>query len=123
MPAVGKENERPLTPEVITQPVEQMDYVEKVEKQVETQQPANTHPQQSQVQKPMAISDMGKIVSAQFAVQTKPKITLPMDQKEITDGLHHRVWESVRWASEWCVMMIKKYPGRVFYLPPGTNND
>ena len=120
MPAVGKEIERPLTPEVVTQPVEQTGYMEKVERQVETQQPTNTQPQQPQVQKPVVVPDMGKIVSAQFAVQTKPNITLPMDQKEIADGLHHRVWEGVRWASEWCVMMIKKYPGRVFYLPPGT---
>lgn len=123
MPALGKENERPLMPEVETAPAEQIGYVEKVEKQVETQQYVNTQPQQSQVQKTVTASDMGKIVSAQFATQTKPNITLPLDQKEITEGLHHSVLEGVRWASEWCVMMIKKYPGRVFYLPPGIKND
>jgi hypothetical protein len=121
MPAVGKEIERPLTPEVVTAPIEQVGYVEKVEKQVETQQAANTQPQQPVVKKNSTSDDMGKIVSAQFAAQqTKPNITLPMDQEEISEGLHHRVWEGVRWASEWCVMMIKKYPGRVFYLPPGN---
>jgi hypothetical protein len=118
MPAVGKEIERPMTPEVVSAPVEQMSYVEKVEKQVETQQPANTQPPKPVATKPLTTSDMGKIVSAQFAVQTKSNITLPMDQKEVVEGLHHRVWEGVRWASEWCVMMIRKYPGRVFYLPP-----
>ena len=120
MPAIGKEIERSLTPETQTAPVEQIGYVEKVEKQTETQQPANVPSQQTKPQLDSAIKDMGKIVSAQFAVQTKPNIVLPLGQQEVVDGLNHKVWESVRWLSEWCVMMIKKYPGRVFYLPPET---
>ncbi len=119
MPAVGKEIERPVIPSDTTQPVEQASYVERVERQVETQQPASIQKPQPQTEDSNK-GDMGKIVSAQFAVQTKPNITLPMDEEEVIEGLHHKVWEGVRWASEWCVMMIKKYPGRVFYLPPET---
>jgi hypothetical protein len=118
MPAVGKEIERPLTPDA--QQIEPVGYVEKIEKQTETQQPANTQPTQASSPNDSSVKDMGKIVSAQFAVQIKPNITLPLDQREVVEGLHHRVWEGVRWLSEWCVMMIKKYPGRVFYLPPET---
>ncbi|KKS65679.1 MAG: hypothetical protein UV35_C0035G0002 [candidate division WWE3 bacterium GW2011_GWB1_42_6] len=120
MPAVGKEIEHPLTPEALSQPVEQMGYVEKVEKQVETQQRANPQPQQKQETVDSQLGDMGKVVSAQFAGVTKSNIVLPLDQEEVAEGLHHKVWESARWLSEWCVMMIKKYPGRVFYLPPET---
>lgn len=120
MPAVGKEIERQLTPEEISQSSEQMSYVEKVEKQVETQQRANDQPQHPQTQIINTTGDMGKIVSAQFAVQTKPSIVLPMGKQELTEGLHQGVLKSVRWLAEWCVMMIKKYPGRVFYLPPET---
>ena len=120
MPAVGKEIERPLTPETITQPIEQAGYVEKLEKQTETQQQANTQPQKTAPSAGTPTSDMGKIVSAQYAGQTKPNITLPLDQEEVVEGLHHKVWDGFRWLSEWCVMMIKKYPGRVFYLPPET---
>jgi len=120
MPAVGKEIERPIIQEVDKAPIEQADYVEKVEKQVETQQQTNLQPQQPQTTKQPASGDMGKIVSAQFAIQTKPSIILPMNEKEVSDGLHHKVWEGVRWAAEWCAMMIKKYPGRVFYLPSET---
>lgn len=120
MPAVGKEIERPLTPEATTQPAEQMGYVEKVEKQTETQQSANTQPQRTKSQTDGQVKDMGKIVSAQFAIGTKSNITLPMSQQEVVEGLHQKIWKGVRWASEWCVMMIKKYPGRVFYLPPET---
>lgn len=120
MPAVGKETERPLVPEATVQPVETGTYVERVEKQVETQQQANSQPQPSKEKEEFEEQDMGKIVSAQFAVQTKPNITLPLNQQEMTSGLHQRVWKGIRWASEWCVMMIKKYPGRVFYLPPET---
>jgi len=120
MPAVGKEIERQFTSEEATQPVEHIGYVEKVEKQVETQQQANQQPQQPKVSSQTTSDDMGKIVSAQFAVQTKPKITLPLNQEGVLDGLHHSPWEGIRWLSEWCVMMIKKYPGRIFYLPPET---
>jgi len=119
MPAVGKEIERPLTIEVATQPNEQVGYVEKVEKQAETQRPTNAQPQQPQTKK-ADVNDMGKIVSAQFAIETKPNITLPMSQREVVEGLHQKAWRGVKWAAEWCVMMIKKYPGRVFYLPPET---
>lgn len=120
MPAVGKEIERPLATDATTQPVEQMGYVEKTEKPAETQPPASAVPQQVKLEDDNEVSDMGKIVSAQFAVQTKPNIVLPLDQDEVVEGLHHKVWKGVRWLSEWCVMMIKKYPGRVFYLPPET---
>jgi len=120
MPAVGKELEYPLTPEVEIVPVGQVGYVEKVEKQVETQQRVSPQPQQKQQTTDNQLSDMGKVVSAQFAGATKPNIVLPLDQEEVVEGLHHKVWESIRWLSEWCVMMIKKYPGRVFYLPPET---
>jgi hypothetical protein len=120
MPAVGKEIERQLTPEGEIAPVEQIGYVEKIEKQVETQLPVSAVPQQAQTPSGSQMKDMGKIVSEQFAVQTKPNITLPMSQQEVVEGLHKRVWKGVRWAAEWCVMMIKKYPGRVIYLPPET---
>jgi len=118
MPAVGKEIERQIAPEQIAQPVEAVPYVEKVEKQTETQQMANTPPQQVASPPQQPLGDMGKIVAGQFAVQTKPKIILPVNQASMEDGLRHGVREGVRWLSEWCVMMIKKYPGRVFYLPP-----
>jgi beta-lactam-binding protein with PASTA domain len=118
MPAVGKEIERLVTPEVETQPVEQMGYVERTEKQVETKLPTGTTSQQVLSRDSDPAKDMGKIVSAQFAIQTKPNIMLPMSQEEVVGGLHQKIWKGVRWASEWCVMMIKKYPGRVFYLSP-----
>ncbi|HOX96521.1 MAG TPA: hypothetical protein PLI45_04030 [Candidatus Woesebacteria bacterium] len=119
MPAVGKEIERPISQETVVQPVEQSSYVEKVEKQVETQQQANIQPQQPK-KTSLNTDDMGKVVSAQFAVQTKPQITLPLNQQQMNAGLHQGVWKGIRWASEWCLMMIKKYPGRVFYLSPET---
>ncbi len=123
MPAVGKEVEHQIVSEQAAQPVEQVSYVEKVEKSVETQQPANAQ-QQPPTQPPATPpQDMGKIVSAQLSQGTKPKIVLPLDQQQVTDGLHRGVAESVRWLAEWCVMMIKKYPGRVFYLPPEQLNQ
>lgn len=117
MPAVGKENEHQIVTEQVVQPLEQTPYVEKVERTTETQQPTSAQ-QQPVPQVPSQPSDMGLIVSAQMNQGSKQKIVLPLDQQQVTDGLHHNVMESVRWLAEWCVMMIKKYPGRVFYLPP-----
>jgi len=119
MPAIGKEFEPQPTPEQIATR-EMQGYVEKVEKQVENQQPQQqqvAQPQQQQV-KPV---DMGRVVSSQFAQSGKPKIVLPLNQKEVEVGLHNKVAEGVRWLAEWCVFMIKKYPGRVFYSPPSNN--
>ncbi len=120
MPVPGKEIEHPLTPEVRAQPVEQFSYVEKVEKQTETQQKSAVYPQQDIQNHDTEDKDMGKIVSAQFAVQTKPNIQLPLTEEEVVSGLHQKIWKGIKWASEYAMMMIKKYPGRVFYLPPDT---
>ncbi len=42
-------------------------------------------------------------------------IVLPLGKEALEGGLHHRLMDSVRWLSEQCVMLIKKYPGRVFF--------
>jgi hypothetical protein len=118
MPAPGKEIERPVITEQAPSGVEAVGYVEKVEKQAETQQKVSVPSQQNVSNQKQPSDDMGKIVSAQFAVQGQNKIVLPMGQEDVSEGLRHTVKDSVRWLSEWCVMMIKKYPGRVFYLPP-----
>lgn len=120
MPALGKEVEHQLTPDQIaTREVE--GYIDKIEHQAEAQQP-QTQSQQQPQQPPKQISqDMGKTVSGQFANTAKQKIKLPLNQAGVELGLKGSVAGGVRWLSEWCVMMIKKYPGRVFYLPPEIN--
>ena len=118
MPVPGKEIEHPFIPEGVPQPIEQGGYVERVERQAETKQPANPQPQPDEEKTDNRVGDMGKIVSAQFAVQTKQNIQLPYTEQEVVEGLHQKVWKGIRWASEYALMMIKKYPGRVFYLPP-----
>ena len=44
--------------------------------------------------------------------QTKP-LTLPMNEEQIQQGLHHKVWEGIRWVAEWCVRQIKLFHGKV----------
>lgn len=117
MPAIGKEVERFVSLEKPPASVDAMGYVEKIETKTEGS-PLSSQGRQDSSQLQKQASDMGKIVSAQFSVQQKPSIMLPLDQSQVVEGLHHRVWEGIRWLSEWCIMMIKKYPGRVFYLPP-----
>lgn len=120
MPVLGKEVEYPVTNMFSAEPTERVLREEKVERRGEIIQPLVVERQSvvAEIQAPK--EDMGEIVSKQYASQTRPSIVLPMTQNEMEEGLHQKVWKSVRWASEWCLMMIKKYPGRVFYLPPET---
>jgi len=122
MPAMGKELEPQLSPdEIAIREVE--DYIDKVEHQTEISQ--QDSPTQNQVavnqQKPMA--DVAQAATTQAPVMAKQKITLPLDHNAISQGLNAGTSDSVKWLAEWCVMMIKKYPGRVFYMPSGNHHD
>jgi len=91
-------------------------YVERVEKQMEIKEP--TDPLRSSSSKsspPQVQDDDGNLIMQAAQQQKKVKIVLPLDEKEIKEGLHHKLFDAVRWLAEWCVMIIKKYPGRVFY--------
>ena len=122
MPPVGKEIEPQKSfDELATREVE--GYIDRVEKQIEkpadnSQQTQSQPTQQAVVTAPV---DMGKMVAAQFAIQDRPNIVLPLNKKEIEDGEKHKVSDSIKWLSTWCIYMIKKYPGRVFYSP--NNNQ
>lgn len=120
MPALGKETERQLTSDEIALR-EIQGYVDKVERQTETQLPQINKPTQSPQTTVTAATTTTQDVASLIPVSTKQKITLPLDQLGIETGLKNNVLEGFRWLSEWCVLMIKKYPGRVFYLPPETN--
>lgn len=93
-------------------------YIEKVEKKPEivTNQASNASSQLMNGQIQTSVSDdMAVVVAQSIQNQGKPKIVLPLTEEELRKGLHHRVIDGVRWLAEWCRMMIKKYPGRVFY--------
>ena len=95
-------------------------YIEKIEKQTEVSVADQQKPSQGTptAQATSVPTDMGQVVSAQMATTTKPNIVLPLNKQQIEEGLHRKVIEGVKWLAEWCVMMIKKYPGRVFYSSP-----
>lgn len=121
MPPLGKELEQqPRIDDVAIREVE--GYIDRIEKQVEVQQDNNQSLQQP-IQNTTVVQqqDMGKVVAAQFSATDKPNITLPLDKAGVESGLKQNVYNSLRWLSEWCVFMIKKYPGRVFYMPPNNN--
>lgn len=92
-------------------------YVERIEKQVEISGDDTLKPSPKTVKPTVVTDDMGKVVMQSAQGQGKQKIVLPMDEEEIKDGLHHKIIDAARWLSEWCIYMIKKYPGRVFYRP------
>jgi hypothetical protein len=69
------------------------------------------------IQLPQPVTDDFGQVLVQAAGQAKPKIVLPLDETGVTQGLHTKVIDSVRWLAEWCVRVMKLATGRVFYKP------
>lgn len=68
-------------------------YVEKVEKEAE-------------LHKSLA-DDYVASVGMTTPVPQNPKVTLPLTDEQIQLGLHHKVWEGIRWLAEWCVRQMK----------------
>lgn len=113
MPPIGKELQSPIeSPEsVATREVE--NYIEKVEKSTETTLKDNQNTKQV-----ASVSDVMQASRPSAVPTVDPnvkKIVLPLTEKDIVSGFKSSVFDGIRWLSEWCVMMIKKYPGRVFY--------
>src|SRR3989344_5741913 len=47
--------------------------------------------------------------------QQNQTVTLPLTEDQVVQGLHHKVWDSLRWWAEWCVRQIKLLHGKVRY--------
>ena len=91
-------------------------YIEQVEKQAEASVSDVLQPSAGATPTPTPVyDDMGKIVVQAADSSGKASIVLPLDEEEIKKGLHHKVVDGLRWLAEWCIYIIKKYPGRVFY--------
>jgi hypothetical protein len=57
-------------------------------------------------------------------VQNKDAVvTLPLTEDQVKDGLHHQVFDAIRWLAEWCVRQIKILHGKVRYKAPPTPTE
>jgi hypothetical protein len=89
-------------------------YIEQVEKAPEIDQDSQLKPAPSQTPTPApVIDDSGQTVMS--SSEPVAPIRLPLTETQVRDGLHHKLVDSFRWLAEYCVYLIKKYPGRVFY--------
>lgn len=88
--------EIPTEPELEKKP-ELAGYMEKVEKAAEVATPV--------------VDDYTQQVLIQSANPQKPKVTIPLSEEQIKEGLHHKVWESIRWLAEWCYRQLKLLHG------------
>lgn len=87
-------------PEVEKKP-ELEGYLEKVEKAGETQQ--------------VIVDDYTQAILLKPTQNQNVKVKLPLTEDQIQQGLHHKVWESVRWLAEWCLRQVKILKDRVVY--------
>ena len=94
--------EVPANPEIEKKP-ELSGYIEKVEREPETLKPIVDDYTQQVLLKPVG--------------SASSKVVLPLTEDEIKVGLHHKIWESVRWLAEWCVRQVKMLGGRAEYKP------
>jgi len=116
--ATVKETDQRRVGDVAERAVKEVEgYVERIEKQTEKPQTDGALRPSPGVSTSSSVTrdDQGKSILQAVPKTTKPKIVLPLDEEEMKRGLHHKLFEAVRWLAEWCVYMIKKYPGRVFY--------
>lgn len=87
--AVEQMVEIPNTPEVGK---EVEGYVEKIEKEAELQQ---------------TVTDDYHQILVGPASSQKPQVKIPLTDDQIQAGLHHKVWEAIRWLAVWCLRQIK----------------
>ncbi|TSC85252.1 MAG: hypothetical protein G01um101416_1011 [Microgenomates group bacterium Gr01-1014_16] len=90
---VEKVIEIPTTPEVGP---EVEGYMEKVEKEAEMLGPVMDDYTAQVLLKPKQKAD---------------KQALPLTDEEIKEGLHHKVWEAIRWLATWCMRQVQKLQG------------
>ena len=113
----GKEQEpiqQSPTEELAVKEVE--GYIEQVEKQPEIDNtPLQSAP--SQTPTPPPVTDQAGQVVMHPSEPEVPPIHLPLAESQVTEGLHRPLVDAFRWLAEFCVYLIKKYPGRVFYQP------
>lgn len=85
--------------EIPTNPEAEIEgYIEKVEKEAELAKPV--------------VDDYTQQVLVGSAAPQKPKVTLPLTDDQIKQGLHHKVWEAIRWLAEWCARQLKMIRNR-----------
>lgn len=60
------------------------------------------------------VTHQGQILVAPTQPQSV-KIILPLTKDAVEKGLHVKIVDSLRWLAEWCVRIIKKFPGKVVY--------
>jgi hypothetical protein len=68
-------------------------HIERVEKSAELKTPV--------------MGGFGQPPLVQSASPQNPKVKLPLTGDQIEKGLHHQVWESIRWLAEWCKRQIE----------------
>lgn len=119
MSHAGKEIERQIVTSETTATKEVENYIERVERGTErTGQDSQT----TQSKPKYGGDDLNQQSDSGTMLPVSPvavkKIVLPLTEEGISRGLKGSFVEGLRWLAEWCVMIIKKYPGRVFYSSP-----
>lgn len=66
------------------------------------------------IQLPQPVSHRGQTL-VQSAQPKQVHVVLPLSEEGVIRGLHLKVIYSLRWLAEWCIRLLKKFPGKVLY--------
>lgn len=111
-------NQNPEVDEVALKEVE--NYIEKVERQTEKSAADNNGLQNNVGVRP-SVNDTQTPILVGVADKKLEPIVLPITQKMLEVGLKDNPTSGFKWLAEWCLMMIRKYPNRVFYSSSNTH--
>jgi hypothetical protein len=67
-----------------------------------------------EIAEPQPIVHEGKTIVAP-AAPADVEVTLPLTEEEMKKGLQQKVVDSIRWLAQWCVRLIDKYRGKVWF--------
>lgn len=59
--------------------------------------------------------DQGQVIMQDITQEEEKKVVLPMTEQEVKEGLHHKVFDSVRWLAEWCWRAVRMGSGKFVY--------
>ncbi|MEK9200599.1 MAG: hypothetical protein AAB909_01360, partial [Patescibacteria group bacterium] len=97
-----------------------VDAVHEVPSSVEIEKKSEVAPYMEQAGADMDIAggvtdDYTQNVLLKYEKDSGRREELPLTEAQVQEGLHHKVWESIRWLAEWCVRQAKMLHGKVMY--------
>ena len=101
--SVAKEYESPVSPDIKPEEIQEYQVSKEVSAhvQIRTEKP-DIPPDLIQIGVTHAPSDQN------MSAPVSNQVSVPLNDDQINDGLHHPITDSIRWLAEWCLVQLKR---------------